>query len=128
MLADQHPAAMGAIDLDTFSRARHVMVTSPSSGHALIDGALAERGIQRNVVALVPQFSVLPSLVEDSDLVVVLPSRVARLFASQHRVRVVDLPVPIPPFEVRLHWHTRQDGAPAHRWLREEVVRALSGL
>lgn len=128
MLADQHPAAVGAIDLDTFSRARHVMVTSPSSGHALIDGALAERGIQRNVVALVPQFSVLPSLVEDSDLVVVLPSRVARLFASQHRVRVVDLPVPIPPFEVRLHWHTRQDGAPAHRWLREEVVRALSGL
>lgn len=128
LLAHDHPCTDAVIDIDTFSRARHVMVTSPSSGHALIDGALAERGVQRRVVALVPQFSVLPSLVEDSDLVVVLPSRVAELFVSQRHLRMAELPVPIPDFEVRMHWHARQENASAHKWLRDEVRRSLSGL
>lgn len=128
LMADNYPGVGESIDLATFSRARHVMVSSPASGHALVDGALAERGVQRNVVALVPQFSVLPSLLEDSDLVVVLPSRVAQLYARERRLRTVELPVPIAGFEVRLHWHARQDAAPAHRWLREEVMRDLSGL
>lgn len=128
LVAQGYPGAEQGIDLETFSHARHVMVTSPSSGHALIDGVLAERGVQRNVVALVPQFSVLPSLVEDSDLVVILPKRVAQLFESQRRVKTVDLPVAIPEFDVRLHWHLRQDGSPAHTWLRTEVMKALEGL
>lgn len=117
-----------AMDFAEFAHARHVMVTSPSSGHALIDNALGARGVRRNVVALVPQFSVLPNLVEDSDLVVVLPSRVAMLYASQRRLRMLELPVPIPDFEVRMHWHTRWDSAPVHRWLREQVRQSLSGL
>jgi DNA-binding transcriptional LysR family regulator len=128
LMADNHPGVGESMDLEAFSHARHVMVSSPSSGHALVDGVLAERGLQRNVVALVPQFSVLPSLLEDSDLVVVLPSRVAQLYARERRLRTVELPVPIAGFEVRLHWHARQDSAPAHRWLREEVMRDLSGL
>lgn len=128
LLAQDHPCADPVIDIDTFTRARHVMVTSPSSGHALIDGVLAERGLQRNVVALVPQFSVLPSLVEDSDLVVLLPSRVAQLYASQRRLKMAELPVPIPGFDVRMHWHPRQENSPAHKWLREEVVQSLRGL
>lgn len=128
LVAQDYPCSEQGIDLETFSHARHVMVTSPSSGHALIDGVLAERGVQRNVVALVPQFSVLPSLVEDSDLVAVLPKRVAKLFESQRRVKAVELPIAIAPFDVRLHWHVRQDGTPAHTWLRTEVMKALAGL
>jgi DNA-binding transcriptional LysR family regulator len=59
---------------------------------------------------------------------VVLPSRVAELFVSQRRLRMAELPVPIPDFEVRMHWHARQENAPAHKWLRDEVRRSLSGL
>lgn len=128
LLSQDHPCTDEVIDMETFSRARHIMVTSPSSGHALLDGALAEKGIQRNVVALVPQFSVLPSLVEGSDLVVVLPSRVAKLYATQRYLKTADLPVDIPGFEVRMHWHPRQENSAAHKWLRDEVAQSLRGL
>lgn len=128
LLSHDHPCKDEAIDIATFVKSRHVMVTSPSSGHALVDGALAEKGIQRNVVALVPQFSVLPSLVRESDLVVVLPSRVAQLYASERQLRIAELPVAIPEFDVRMHWHARQENSPAHRWLRQEVVQSLQGL
>lgn len=128
LLAEDHPWIGMSMALEDFARARHVLVTSPSSGHAMIDGILASQGITRNVVAQVPQFSVLPYLVAHTDLLVVLPSRVAKLFAKQGGLKFLDIPVPIPRFEVRTHWHIRQQNHPAHRWLREELVDTLRHL
>lgn len=125
LLSSDHVLAGGTLQWDAFVNARHVMVASPVSGHAMVESALSQRGVRRNVVALVPQFSVLPDLVEQSDLFVALPERVARLFAKERRLQVADIPVPLPHFEVRLHWHARSDNSAAHRWLRQELIETL---
>lgn len=128
LLSEDHPVGPEGFTLPEFLQARHVMVTTPVSGHAHIDEALAQKGVRRNVVALVPQFSVLPSVVEGSDLVVILPERVARLFASQRQLKVAEIPVPLPGFEVRVHWHARAENSAPHQWLREEVIQTLRRL
>lgn len=126
LMAQDHPWIGESMSIDEFARARHVLVTSPSSGHVLVDGILASQGIVRNVVARVPQFSVLPYLVSNTDLLVVLPSRVARLFVTVGSLKALEVPVAIPGFEVRAHWHARQQDNPAHRWMREQFVETLS--
>lgn len=129
LLSVKHPTITGnAMTLPEFAAARHIMVASPSSGHGLVDGILAQQGISRNVVARVPQFTVLPQLLADSDLVVILPSRVAELYAAQGGLRALPLPVAIAKFDVRLHWHARQDAVSSHRWLRDELIATLSAL
>lgn len=128
LMAEDHPWIGESMSIEAFARARHVLVTSPSSGHVLVDGILASQGIVRNIVARVPQFSVLPYLVSHTDLLVVLPSRVARLFVSVGSLKSLDLPVAIPTFEVRAHWHGRQQDNPAHRWMREQLVETLQVL
>ena len=70
----------------------------------------------------------LPQLLADSDLLVILPVRVARLFTATGRLKHVELPIPIPSFEVRMHWHPRHDAIAAHRWVRDEVFGTLSVL
>jgi DNA-binding transcriptional LysR family regulator len=124
-MAEDHPWVGASMSLAEFARARHVLVTSPSSGHVLVDGILASQGVVRNFVARVPQFSVLPYLVAHTDLLVVLPSRVARLFVSLGSLKSLELPVAIPSFEVRAHWHTRHHDNPAHRWMRDQLVETL---
>jgi DNA-binding transcriptional LysR family regulator len=129
LLSAEHPSITGdAMTLAEFAAARHIMVTSPSSGHGMVDRILAQQGISRNVVARVPQFTVLPQLLAQSDLVVILPSRMAELYAAQGGLKALPLPVAIAEFEVRLHWHARQNKVPSHRWLREEIIAALSAL
>ena len=125
LMSEDHPWIGASMSIEEFARARHVLVTSPSSGHVLVDGILAGQGIVRNVVARVPQFSVLPYLVAHTDLLVVLPSRVSRLFDSLGHLKTLALPVDIPTFEVRAHWHARQQDNPAHRWMRENMVETL---
>ena len=70
LMSASHPSIGERMSLAAFSAARHVMVSSPRSGHFLIEDMLAERGINRNIVARVPQFTVLPQLLSQSDLLV----------------------------------------------------------
>ncbi|MGB3071414.1 MAG: LysR family transcriptional regulator [Ottowia sp.] len=128
LLSADYPVGEAGLGLSEFQQARHVMVTAPSSGHAFIDSALAQRGVRRNMVALIPHFSALLEVLEGSDLLVIIPSRVAHLFASQKKLKVIELPVELPEFQVRMHWHVRSDSSPAHRWLRDAVVQSLSRL
>lgn len=128
LMSANHPTIGERMSLEEFSSARHVMVSSPRSGHFLIEEALAERGIHRNIVARVPQFTVLPQLLSQSDLLVLLPSRVANLYVLQGGLKALPLPVPLPDFQVQAHWHARHEYSAAHRWLVDEIVQTLSKL
>lgn len=128
LLARDHPRIGDALTLEAFVAARHVMVASPFSGHRLVDDALAERGVSREIAVRIPHFTVLPQLVSHSELLVTLPSRVAQLYAAQGPLKSLDLPVPIPEFEVRVHWHGRHEASPSHKWLVAQIIAALGVL
>jgi len=53
-----------------------------------------------------------------TDLIVTVSSSVAAVFAQMGNFKVLKLPLPMPSFEVRLHWHQRFHQDPANRWLR----------
>lgn len=128
LMSATHPTIGDTMSLKAFAAARHVMVSAPRSGHFLVEDALAQRGVNRNIVARVPQFTVLPQLLSRSDLLVLLPSRVAKLYVSQGGLKALDLPVELPDFQVQAHWHARHEYGAAHRWLIDEVVGTLSKL
>ena len=59
---------------------------------------------------------------------VTLPSRIANVFCAHEALRVIKLPVQIPSFEVRVHWHPRYERLPAHKWFVELITATLEGL
>lgn len=128
LMSASHPSIGSEMSLSQFLTARHVMVSSPRSGHALVEEGLAQLGIHRNIVAKVPHFTVLPELLSQSDLLVILPSRVANLYVVQGALKAMRLPVELPEFHVQVHWHRRQDTSIAHKWLVDETVRVLASL
>jgi DNA-binding transcriptional LysR family regulator len=75
----------------------------------------------------VPHFTVLPMVLERTDLILTLPARVARVFERRGRFKALPPPVPMPPAEVAVHWHERFENDPGNRWLREQVVELLTG-
>jgi DNA-binding transcriptional LysR family regulator len=122
-----HPIIKKTLTLEQFQRCEHVMVSSPFSRLNVFVDILAEQ-FRRNVALQVVHFTSVPAIVAQTDLVVTLPSRVARIFSSTHPLRTLTLPMEIPSFEVRLHWHARTDGDRGHQWMRKLMVRVLSKL
>jgi len=127
MFRPGHPVIKKTLTLEQFQQCRHVMVSSPFSRLNVFLDILAER-FRRNVALQLVHFTSVPAIVAQSDLVVTLPSRVARIFSSTHRLRTAPLPLAIPSFDVRLHWHARSEGDRGHEWMRQLMVRILSKL
>jgi DNA-binding transcriptional LysR family regulator len=93
----------------------HVVV-SAVTGHHVVEDRLREAGLERRIRLRVPHFSVLPEVLASSDLVVTLPERVARMFASRSATRIVELPFPVPAIEVSLQWNDHDSDILAQRW------------
>lgn len=119
LLRADHPRVGTRLTRELFRDALHVLVASPGSGHRVIEQALARSGLTRRIALRVPHFTVLPMVLERTDLVLTLPSRIARVFAKGQGLRIFEPPVTIPPAEIAVHWHARFDGDSGMRWLRE---------
>jgi DNA-binding transcriptional LysR family regulator len=115
-----HPQLRRRPTLAQFCRLEHVIVSPDGSGfHGATDTALAEVGMARRVVLSVPHFLLLSAVLEHSDLVAMVPSRLVRANAA---LQVVEPPIEVPGFEMLMTWHERLHRDPAHQWLRAHIA------
>jgi len=124
VLRRDHPVR-GRLSLQRYVALDHLLVASPGYGPGVVDHALAARGLQRRVVARVPHFLVGPAIVEQTDLVLTLPRRIAQSLARPG-LRWVDPPLPLQPFTVRSIWFERDEPDRGARWLRKIVEQAAN--
>lgn len=74
----EHPALRPGLSLETFCQLEHVIVSPDGGGFsAATDTALANLGLARRVVLSVPHFLFMLETLRNSDLVAVLPERLA---------------------------------------------------
>jgi DNA-binding transcriptional LysR family regulator len=109
-----------------FFEASHALVTYRAGGHRVIEEALERAGVERRIALRVPHFTVVPMVLERTDLILTLPARVARVYEQRGRFKSLPPPVPIPAAEVAVHWHQRFDGDAGTRWLREQLIALFS--
>jgi DNA-binding transcriptional LysR family regulator len=118
-----HPRIRRRLTLDAFAIEEHVVVSPRGGGFATpADVALAAHGVERRVVMSAASFLFVPEIVERSDLVALVPSRLVRDRAD--RLAVFDPPVPLPGFAISALWHDRTHGHPGHAWLRARIAEA----
>jgi len=108
-----------------FLAASHALV-SYKGGHRVIEEALERAGLARKITLRVPHFTVVPMVLERSDLILILPTKVARVYERQGRFKFLPPPVPIPPADVAAHWHERFERDPGNRWLREMIMELFT--
>lgn len=122
LMRAEHPAAGGHLTLDRFLALEHIVVSVASVGAAPVDEALARTGRTRRVRLRVPNFFAAVEIAAHSDLVMTLPSSLARAAISMRRFVSLPPPLDLPDITMSLAWHARQQDAPRHVWLRRTIV------
>ena len=118
-----HPLARpGALTLDAYCAASHLLVSFSGRAFGAVDQALAALGRQRRVVLTVNQFFTAGRVVARSHLLTALPETFLEATGYHDELAIVELPIPLPTVHVGMLWHLRRDADPAHRWLRERVA------
>ncbi|MEZ4449177.1 MAG: LysR family transcriptional regulator [Nannocystaceae bacterium] len=123
-----HPEIRGDLDLDTYCRLAHVLISLDGDGESVVDRALAALGRRRRVALRVPYFLAAPMVVARSDYILTAPANLCREFAEHFPLQVLRAPVVLPGFTLSQIWHERFDEDPAHRWLRERLAAVGAAL
>jgi DNA-binding transcriptional LysR family regulator len=124
-----HPDIKGRLTLAEYTRIPHLVITLGDDEHPTwIDEALADKGRSRRIAVRTRYFMAAPLIVAKSDLLLTAPSMLIDYFAKIVPLKVLEPPLALPTYPEEAYWHERYDSDPAHRWLREVLVRVTSTL
>lgn len=121
VLRKNHPATVSPeLAIETFAALPHLAISSVHHAIDFIDEALARQKLRRRIALRAPFLSAVGILVA-SDMVCLLPRRMAEELATYRPLVVRPLSHSSPRIETAMIWPRRLDNQPAHRWLREIV-------
>jgi DNA-binding transcriptional LysR family regulator len=92
---------------------------------ALVDRTLSQLGAKRRVALTLPFFVPAIFAIAQTDLILTVPRRLAKITAVVAGVRVVEAPREIKSFPYFMAWHPRLTNEPAHKWFHEQLRSAV---
>lgn len=119
-----HPSVRDTITLQQFTSMPQVRSGAPttiSTLQTVVDDALAQLGLSRQIQLLVGSLALLPSIVANSNLIAVTAEAVLEYSDVIDRLQVMEVPLDLPSADVSMLWHERFQHDPAHKWLRSTV-------
>ncbi|WP_223305891.1 LysR family transcriptional regulator [Massilia sp. NR 4-1] len=121
-----HPGVADGLSLARYVALRHIAVTISGVGESAVDVALSALGLTRRVALRVPHFLAAAMLAADSDMILTLPSRLARLLAKRLPLALLELPLQLAPLSPAMIWHERFHRDPAHVWVRQQLIDVVA--
>lgn len=117
IMRQAHPLQLQAIDLETYLRADHLIVSPKGDLAGIVDQELSRQGKSRRVAVSVPQFLPALDIVATSDLIATVPKRLVASHCERYQLSVLAPPVGIRSFTVSALLHERNANNPLHKWL-----------
>ncbi|MBC7501941.1 MAG: LysR family transcriptional regulator [Herminiimonas sp.] len=120
-----HPQVHGALDLSTYLAADHVLASSRRRGPGLEDFELSRLGLQRRIRLRCQHYFAACRVVSQTDLLLTMPERYARVASKQFGNQLLPLPLEMPAFDMYLYWHANVDNDPANAWFRQQLMESV---
>jgi DNA-binding transcriptional LysR family regulator len=123
VVRSRHPIAAGAMTLERYAAADHVVASRRGRSFGPVDILLQEADLSRGVPVIVPDMLAAVAVAAGSDYVATVPRSVGLWAQRMMKVVVVSLPFATDPITVFQSWHPRLDLDSAHCWLRNRVSK-----
>ena len=116
--------------LERYTELGHLIYSMGGPGQpvALPDIHLARLGVPRRIEVSVESFLLAPFLLQNTDLVTLIPTRAETFLRRIGDIRVLETPVELPGLVETLWWHSRSTADPAHTWLRTRIGEVANTL
>jgi DNA-binding transcriptional LysR family regulator len=121
IVSNRHPMGRRKFTLRRFLSLEHIRVNYGDEGPGLVGDAIQKIGHRRKIGLVVPHLLTVPFLAAKSELLGIVPLRLARALSSPLGLRIIEIPLKLPPLSMSLVWHERHQQDAAHRWFREFV-------
>lgn len=126
MFRKGHPLDKAKFTLKDFSAAEHVVVVAAGTGHGKVDELMEHAGVKRKIRLRVPHYVAVGHILQETDMVVTVPERLAQRCTAPFGLTYVPHPVKLPEIAINLFWHARNQREPGNQWLRKLIVETFA--
>jgi DNA-binding transcriptional LysR family regulator len=121
-----HPAIRRELDLDTYLRQDHVLVSSRRLGPSLVDAELNRAGRKRTIVLRCQHYFAACQVVSETDMLLTIPQHYAETLNAGFNNRLYPFPLKsLQQLEIHMYWHESTENDPPNRWLREQIKKVV---
>jgi DNA-binding transcriptional LysR family regulator len=120
-----HPALRnGGLTYEKYVSIPHVQYDIPgkTTTGQLLEKRLSRDGYRHNVKFRVQNFVTVAEVVANTNLISTLSERYAARFLERYPLRILELPIRLPPMRNAAFWHQRMQSDPRSRWFRGILV------
>jgi len=124
-----HPDFTAPLTIAAFADLPQLLVSQRGDAAGIIDEALRELGLKRRIALTVPHFFAAPFLIEATDLVVLLPERLAHALRHAATTEIHACPIELTPWVVGVALPQESASDPCLAWfvaLLADVTRQSS--
>ncbi|WP_338664091.1 LysR family transcriptional regulator [Pararoseomonas sp. SCSIO 73927] len=126
LVREDHPALAGPLTSERLNELRHVLISGETEeGFGHVHDGMQRLSLPDQQPLRLPNLLTALVTLAETDLILIVPRRVAVQAAGMARLAVLDLPVPLPMHEPFLIWHERRHRDPEHGWLRAQIAAAM---
>lgn len=125
-----HASVGESLTFEQYMELGHVVVRLGEDARAVMfeEWFQPRYGRQRRIECSVDNFSTLPLLVVGTQRVATLHRRLAEHAVQHLPLRMLEVPVDVPPLVETMAWPRHLQNDPAHAWLREQVQMVAARL
>jgi DNA-binding transcriptional LysR family regulator len=118
-------APTAPLSLEDMVRRPAIVASRTDKSASPVDKALAALGAERRVVMRSAYFLAALSIVGETDLLMVVPRRLAQRHAADFNLAIFEAPLSVPLFAVFTIGHERFANSVFHRWLRHIATETM---
>ncbi|MBU3722815.1 MAG: LysR family transcriptional regulator [Limnohabitans sp.] len=127
LMRKKHPLTQTtSISVAALFASEHVRVLATGTGHGKVDAAMDQQKYSRQVRLTVPHYVALGDVLQNANLIAVVPERFAQRIVKPFDLVMRDLPIKVENSAIQQCWHGRLHRDPGHQWLRQ-LMRELFG-
>jgi DNA-binding transcriptional LysR family regulator len=122
--ADHPELRDDALTYDKFVRLPHIQYEVPSrtTTAQLLEERLSQDGYRQDVRFRVQNFITVAEVVSSSNMISTLSRRFVTGFLQTYPIKMLELPIRLPPMRNSVFWHERMQADPRNRWFRKLLV------
>lgn len=126
MYRQGHPILKEGVSNKDFLSAEHLIVSTRENPYDKINQSLEKVGISASNSFTVPHFSSVPYIVSSTNLVVIVPQKLAASAAAPFRLSFSKPPIKLPTLQTNIFWHRRFAQDEGNQWLRNLLVNLFA--
>lgn len=124
-----HPHTAPQFTMEEFLAVPHLSFRLSGPDHGSIaENYLTQLGFQLKIVASTESFATAPFLLRETPFATLVPRRLGERLKRAADIRLVELPLDIPPLREKLIWSPRYTASPPHAWFRERIAEVADAL